>query len=49
MLRSPKEEETMFFNIIRWIVLAILIGVAAGALSGLFINAIGWGSKFATH
>ena len=49
MWRPLQEEEIIFFNILRWIVLATLIGVAAGALSALFIHTIRWSSEFATH
>jgi H+/Cl- antiporter ClcA len=49
MLKSLKEEETIFINIVRWIVLATLIGVVAGVLSALFLKSIEWGSNLAFH
>jgi H+/Cl- antiporter ClcA len=49
MIKFLREERVIFYNIVRWIVLATLIGIGAGLLISFFFKILDWGSNIPAH
>ena len=44
-----EEQTTIFISIVKWIVLALIIGILVGASTTVFLKLLGWSSGFTTQ
>ncbi|WKD85051.1 Chloride/fluoride channel protein [Polaribacter huanghezhanensis] len=46
MIRRLKEEKIIFYDVLRWFVLATIIGLCSGLVVSLFIKMLNWGTAY---